>query len=216
VEAQAVVDGILPSLYNLPLFVYQSLDDVQVKAPANMKACAELTKLHESDPSGWKLLYEEVDGRGHGFPEKGAGPGLEWMASHVRDPRPKKIVWQPVRDWKATFYWVRWDDPWLGAVLTAELDRAANRIDVTVRAPFGKLGPSADAERAAHLESLSFYVDDRMLDMEREIVVVVDGVERCRTLAESSLDTLVQSAEEREDPEYVFLRRLRLGRAESR
>lgn len=216
VEAQAVVDGILPNLYNLPLFVYQSLDDVQVRPAANIKACGELAKLHESDPLGWEYVYEQVDGRGHGFPEKGAGPGLEWMTSHVRDPRPVKVLWQPVREWKTTFYWVRWDDPWLGSVLTARLDKAANRIDVELRAPYGKVGPAADAERAAHLESLSFYVDGRMLDTAREITVVVDGVERCREVPEASLDTLVTSAEEREDPEYVFLRRLRLRPASSR
>ena len=52
-QAEAVVEGYLPNLYNLPLFVYQSLDDVQVKAPANIKACAELKRLHAEDPGGW-------------------------------------------------------------------------------------------------------------------------------------------------------------------
>src|SRR5678815_4135847 len=95
----------------------------------------ELAKLREHDPKGWEHSYEEVDGRGHAFPEKGPQPGLQWAASHVRNPRPDTIVWQPTRTWKTTFYWVRWTDPWITSELTASLDRAANSVAVTVKVP---------------------------------------------------------------------------------
>lgn len=212
VEAQAVVDGYLPSLYNLPLFVYQSLDDVQVKPAANVKACADLAALHESDPRGWKHVYEQVDGRGHGFPEGGPGDGLEWMASHERDPRPTKVVWQPVREWKQTFYWLRWDEPWLGAVVTASVDREANTITIDVEPPHGVTPTRAAEELPTRTESLSVYLDDRLIDTERDVVVVVAGEERYRGRPEASLAELVRCAEEREDPEYVFALRAPLAR----
>lgn len=208
VEAQAVQDGYLPSLYNLPLFVYQSLDDVQVKPAANIRACADLAALHATDENGWRFVYEEVDGRGHAFPDGGAKPGLEWATAHERNPRPEKIVWQPVRDWKKTFYWLRWNRPWLGSVLTATVDREANTIRIEIEPPHGVMGERAEKERAEHVASLSVYVDDRLVDLDREVVLVVAGEERYRGIPQPSLAELVRTAEEREDPEYVFTRRV--------
>ncbi len=201
-EAEAVVDGTLPNLYNLPLFVYQSLDDPNVPAAANVHACARLKELHESDPKGWKHVYEEVDGRGHAFPAKGPGPGLAWMASHVRNPRPETIRWQPVRDWKTTFYWVRWTKPWLSSELVATLDRDANRIDLVVTKPRSAT-PNAE-QREAAVSTLSVYLDERLVDLSKEVVVTVDGKERHRAVPELRLTTLVRTAEEREDVQYVF------------
>ncbi len=212
-KADGVVDGYLPNLYRLPLFVYQSLDDRNVPAAANVFACARLDELRASDPAGWEHVYEQVDGRGHAFPEKGPGPGLEWMASHVRDPRPVRVRWQPSRAWKHTFYWVRWDDPWLGAELVASVDREANAIEVTIARPRSATPRETEAEREAHVATLSFHVDGRLVDMAREVVVRVDGVERFRGVPELELATLVRSVEEREDPEYAFAARLRLRAA---
>jgi dienelactone hydrolase len=202
--AESVADGYLPNLRNLPLFVYQSLDDPNVPPAANVFAMRELAKLREHDPKGWEHSYEEVDGRGHAFPEKGPQPGLQWAASHVRNPRPDTIVWQPTRTWKTTFYWVRWTDPWITSELTASLDRAANSVAVTVKVPRSMNPRATEAERPARIAKLSVYLDERLVDMSKEVVVAVDGKERFRGVPRLSLVTLVRSAEEREDPEYAF------------
>jgi pimeloyl-ACP methyl ester carboxylesterase len=204
VEAEGVVEGYLANFRNVPFFVYQSLDDRNVPCAANVFAMAEMKKLHEADPAGWKFVYEEVNGRGHGFPDKGPTPGLEWMAGHVRDPRPTKIVWQPTRSWKTTFYWLRWSDPWLGAEVVATLDRAKNAFDVTIKRPRSADPNTLVAELAARTAKLSIYVDERLVDLSKEIVVTVDGKERFRGVPKLSLPVLVRSLEEREDPEYAF------------
>jgi dienelactone hydrolase len=208
-EAEGVMDGVLPNLRNLPLFVYQSTDDRNVPCAANQFATAELRKLHDQDPGGWKFVYEEVTGRGHDFPEKGPLPGLEWAVQHVRDPRPRKVVWQPSRDWKTSFYWIRWERPWLGAVLTATVDLPNNAIDVGVRAPRGPDPKAIEAEREARVSALSFLVDERLLDVTREVIVRIDGKERYRGVPAPSLATLVRTAEEREDAEYAIAREIR-------
>jgi pimeloyl-ACP methyl ester carboxylesterase len=204
IAAESVADGYLPNLRNLPLFVYQSLDDRNVPSAANVFAMREMRKLRERDPKGWEHSYEEVDGRGHAFPQKGPEPGLTWAASHVRNPRPDTIVWQPTRTWKTTFYWVRWTDPWITSELTASLDRAANSVAVTVKAPRSMNPRATEAERPARIAKLSVYLDERLVDMSKEVVVTVDGKERFRGVPRLSLATLVRSAEEREDPEYAF------------
>jgi hypothetical protein len=164
----------------------------------------EMKKLREGDPKGWEHVYEQVDGRKHAFPEKGPGPGMEWMASHVRDPRPAKVVWQPVRAWKTSFYWLHWADPWIGAKVVAEADRASNTIAITVGRPTNAPAQQVEAERASRVAGLSVWLDERLVDMKREVVVTVDGKERFRGVPAASLATLVSSAAEREDPQYCF------------
>jgi dienelactone hydrolase len=203
-NAEAVTEGYLPNIRNMPLFVYQSLDDPNVPAAANVFAMAELKKLHESDPKGWEYVYEQVNGRGHAFPEKGPEPGVAWAAKHVRNPRPEKIVWQPTRTWKTAFYWIRWEEPWLGAELTAVLDKAKNAIDITVKSPRSATPTATEAERPAKLAKLSVYLDERLVDLTKEVVVSVDGKERYRAVPQRSLAVLVRSAAEREDPQYAF------------
>jgi pimeloyl-ACP methyl ester carboxylesterase len=203
-DAEAVTEGYLPNIRNLPLFVYQSLDDPQVPSAANVFAMAELKKLHETDPKGWEHVYEEVDGRKHDFPAKGPKPGIEWAVSHVRDPRPAKVVWQPTRTWKTTFYWLRWSEPWIGAEVVATADRARNAVDVVVKAPRSANAVATEAERPARVAKLSVYLDERLVDLSKEVVVTVDGKERSRVKPTLSLATLLRSAEEREDPQYAF------------
>lgn len=215
VEAEGVIDGCLPNLRNLPLFVYQSTDDRNVPCAANQRAAFELGRFHAQEPGGWKFVYEEVEGRGHDFPAKGPLPGMQWMAGHVRDPRPRRVVWQPSREWKTTFYWVQWGRPWIGAVLTGAVDLPNNLIAVTVKAPAGPDPRSVEAERADRLASLAFYVDERLLDPTREVLVTVDGKERARVVPRASLAVMVRSAEEREDPEYTFAYEVRVGAASS-
>ena len=202
--AESVADGYLPNLRNLPLFVYQSLDDPNVPSAANVFAMRELRKLHETDPKGWEHSYEQVDGRKHDFPEKGPLPGLTWATSHARDPRPVKIVWQPTRPWKTTFYWLRWSDPWICSEVVATVNREYNKVDIVVKAPRSATPRETEAERPARLLKLSVYLDERVVDVSKEVVVSVDGTERFRGVPKRSLATLVRSAEEREDPEYAF------------
>jgi dienelactone hydrolase len=203
-EAEAVVDGILPNLYNLPLFVYQSLDDRNVPAAANVHACARLKELHASDPEGWEFVYEEVDGRGHAFPEKGPKPGLEWMASHARNPRPTTIRWQPCRDWKKRFYWLRWERPWIGCELVATVDAETNTIEIVIEKPRTATPQKTESERESFVSTLEISLDGDIVDMSREVVIRVDGAVRYRGTPSLSLPTLVRTAEEREDPRYVF------------
>ena len=56
-------------------------------------------------------LASEVDKRGHGAPPGGHVVGVRWLHQFARDPRPKRILWQPVLSYKRMFYWIWWDRP---------------------------------------------------------------------------------------------------------
>jgi predicted esterase len=190
-----IQDGVLPNLMNLPIFVYQSGDDHNVPPETNDFAMPELDRLRAATMNqGYEHVYERVEGRGHDFPAKGPAPGVEWATSHTRNPRPKKIVWQPVRAWKTNFYWLHWTRPSLGKTVTAEIS-APNVIDV---------GGDASSK------GLTLLLDDRMVDLAKEVVVKVDGKEVHRAVVPIRLSTMLETAAERDDPDYVFGARIDL------
>ena len=184
-----VEEGILPNLRNLPIFVYQSLDDHNVPAESKEFATKELDRLATEDPGGYEHVYERVDGRGHAFPEKGPEPGVLWATRHVRNPRPQKIVWQPVRAWKKSFYWLSWERPPLGSTVTVET-KQKNAFDVASTGP---------------VDGLAILLDDRLADLSKEVVVTVNGKETYRGIPRLSLTTMVRTAAERDDADLLFV-----------
>ena len=130
-----------------------------------------------------------MDGRGHAFPEKGPEPGVAWAAKHVRNPRPQKVVWQPVRAWKKSFYWLSWAQPALGSTVTVETKRR-NAFDVASAGP---------------VDGLSILLDDRLADLGKEVVVTVNGKETFRGIPRLSLTTMARTAAERDDADLLFV-----------
>ena len=97
-KATDIVEGVVPSLRNVPMVIFQSADDPQVPPDANRVAVEALKKAKEKW-GGYPFEYWEVDGVGHGPPPGGTIAHLEKIAMRVRDPRPPKIVWQPALGW---------------------------------------------------------------------------------------------------------------------
>ncbi|MGH7149309.1 MAG: hypothetical protein ACREIU_01360, partial [Planctomycetota bacterium] len=186
-----VTEGVLPNLRNLRLWSYHSKDDPNVAIGATQAAIAELKRL-AAEHGGYEHRYEEVDHRGHDFPNP--IPPLEWVAERARDPRPAKIVWQPVRPAKRMFYWLFWDPPRTDATLVAE-----------------RVAPNEFALRLeGGFEGLSVLLDERLADFSKEVLVRVNGSERFRGKVAPSLATMLLTAAERNDPEMLFPARVRL------
>jgi pimeloyl-ACP methyl ester carboxylesterase len=188
-----IQDGILPNLRNVPLFLYQSLDDKNVPPWSNLFASKELKRLQQ-EHGGFEFIYEEVPDRGHAFPAKGPGPGIEWAMGHVREPRPKKILWQPTYLWKRQFYWLWWDKPEIAAIVHVEIT-APNTIAITTK--------------AKSLAGFSLLLDERLVDLEQDIVVRVNGTEAWKGKGERRLTTLLETAAENNDAELTFAVRVK-------
>jgi dienelactone hydrolase len=181
--------GVMPNLRDLPISVYQSMDDQNVPAESNEFATKELDRLAKEDPGGYEHRYERVDGRGHAFPADGPGPGIAWASKKPRDPRPKKVVWQPSRAWVRQFYWLTYEGPLPGPVVTVE-SKGDNRFDVT----------ASDST-----EGLRLLVDARTIDFSKDVVVMLAGKEVFRGPARPSLQTMVSCLVDRADPELLFV-----------
>jgi len=187
-----IEEGVIPSLRNVFVQVYQSLDDPQVPPGPNQFA----VKLLADAAKKWGAFehdYWEVNGRGHAGPPGGYEVQLQKIATRARNPVPERIVWQPVLPWKRQFYWLYWEAPVGKAIVVADLDRKANAVNITCDKPS---------------DGLYVLLDARVLDVEKEVVVTVNGAETFRGKATPDLSTLLLTSDH-PDPKLQFVARVR-------
>jgi len=187
-----IQSGVIPSLRNVFVSVYQSLDDPQVP-PAPNQFAVRLLAQAAAKWGAFEHDYWEVDGRGHGAPPGGYQAQLEKIVGKTRDAVPERIVWQPVLAWKRQFYWLYWETPAAGALVTADLDRPANAVRITCDRP---------------TDGLWVLLDGRVLDLDQEVVVTVNGKETFRGKPVADLGTLLLTSEH-PDPALQFAVRVR-------
>jgi len=187
-EVMGIEDGVLPNVRNVALHVYQSLDDPQVPAAPNVFAMKRVAEL-KAQYGGYNYKYVEVDGRGHGAPEGGHVKGFEWLYQFARDPRPKRVLWQPVLSYKRMFYWLWWDRPVPGALVDVEIT-GENEIRIDLG------GHPRDGFRVL--------LDERLVDLAKEVVVREGSEELFRGKVELRLSTMLRTAAERYDTESIY------------
>ena len=185
-----VIEGVMPSLRNVFVSIYQSIDDPQVPPGPNQFA-AKLLKKYAEKWGGFEHDYWEVDGRGHGAPRGGHIKQLEKIVNRERNVVPERIVWQPTLVWKRQFYYLYWQRPVLHAILQADLDRKKNQIAITCDKP---------------TDGLYVLLDDRVLDLSKDVVVLVNDKETFRGKVQPELATMLLTSEH-PDEELVFVAR---------
>jgi poly(3-hydroxybutyrate) depolymerase len=173
-----VVPGVIPNLRNVPFVIYQSDDDPQVPPAANRMAAGKLGEAQKRW-GGFAFEYWEVPGRAHDEAPGGMPALLAKISARVRDSRPTHVVWQPVLDWKPQFYWLRWEHPRRDALVEAQADRAKNEIRIR-----------GDAKP----EKFEVLLDERLVDLGREVVILLNDKEVFRGLPELRLATLAKTA----------------------
>ncbi len=181
-------EGVIPSLRNVFVSIYQSLDDANVP-PGPNQAAAKLLAAAAVKWGGFEHHYWEVNGRGHAGPPGGYEAQLEKVVPRARNAVPERIVWQPVLAWKRQFHWLWWDEPAFQAIVVADLDRKANTVTITCDKP---------------ANGLHVLLDGRVLDLARDVVVTVNGTETFRGKASPSLGALLRSSDH-PDPELQFV-----------
>ena len=174
-----IMYGVVPSLFNMPMCVFQSLDDPKVPPDANQIAVAKVEQARTRWGGYEHFEYWETDGRGHGWPKGGVPALLEKIASYERTPHPDTIVWQPALAWKRQFYWLYWTEPKLNSVVVARLDREHNAIDIELTDTQGK--------------GLHVLLGDALVDMDAAVTVRVDGEVVFQGVPQRSFTVLVMT-----------------------
>jgi pimeloyl-ACP methyl ester carboxylesterase len=184
--------GIVANLRNVPMVVYQSLDDPRVPPDANQAAVKDVDKARALWGGYENFEYWQVNSRAHDLPEGGMRALLDRIMHFVREPLPQKIVWQPHLDWKHQFHWLWWEKPIYDAIIVAELDRENNTIRI---------------QSSADLNGLWVLLDERLVNMKKEVVILVNGVETNRAVPQPNLGALLLTTSGA-DTELSFCARL--------
>ncbi len=165
--------GVVPNLRNVPMLVHQSADDPQVPPDANRVAVKKVAEARELWGGYADFEYREVNGQGHSYPQGGGKDLLAALGAFERDPRPKKVVWQPALAWKRQFYWLFWEEPTRGAIAVAEIV-AVDRVRVESEWP---------------LDGMWILLPEEALG--GEVAIEVNGNEVWRGVPERKLSTLL-------------------------
>ncbi len=184
-RAPVDVDDIrLGSLLGMPILM--------LKTEATAAVVDSLQKRLEAITPGAVTVLDATDA----YPHKASAPAIEeWMAKQRRNMTPARVVIEPNHDRFNRAYWVDIDraDPMLGAPLDArprievKADRAANRITVTARG----------------IESFVLFLNDDLVDLDKEFTVVVND-KAVTERRERSFRDLRDRMVVRRDWDYLF------------
>ena len=190
-----LVPGILPNVYNTPVYFFHSTDDKQVSVKSDQLAAKEMAELQKKHPGGYRHVYKEYTNIGHGLPPDGVGPILKYILGYKRDPYPEKIIFEPVRSYKRIFAWVEVPQGSSIRWICAEYDRKENRIAVQTR--------GGDSGFTLYLQP------KKMMNLKNRVTVVVNGKERFSDYVQCSVSALVRTIDEFRDPARYFAAKVR-------
>ena len=174
-----IVRGVLPNLFALRHFFFQSLDDQNVPPGPNIHANKALLEWKKEHPDGFEYRYDETDGLGHAPPKEGYLPTQKWVADKKRNARPAKFLWEPVLPWKRHFYWAYWREIPTDGVYEFKA-KPDNSIDV------GRIGGTAAAPA-----KLTLFLGAPLIDLEKDVVVRIEGKEKYRGKPPRTFSTLL-------------------------
>lgn len=172
------------NLYNTPFTIHVGGNDGAYNR--NEVACQwgqKLDELQKKESAGYIHWTKIYDGQGH-WVDTGAAEALPWMAQYTRNPLPKDIIWR--QDKHKRFYWLGTETLRPGTIVRATLN--GSRINLE----------PGDADE------LLIYVNDRMLNLDEDIVIQSNGSELFKGRVDRTIKTLSKTLTQRGDPASVF------------
>ena len=146
----------------------------------------KLDGLEKADPKGYKHFFKSYEGKGHWMDREDA-VALPWMAKHARNPIPETVVWERRGGLERSY--------WLG------LPKGEPEGGVVI-ATLGKQKVTID--KLVGIEKLSVKMDDRMVDLDAEVIVERDGKVLVKAAVIRMAGTLLRTLAERGDPQSMF------------
>ena len=176
-------------LRNLPFTIHvggrDSGYDRNRKALEWKQALAELAARDEGGYPHEVVVYPD---KGHWMDGEDAA-GVRWMAGHVRNLRPQRIVWLQDDVLHKRFYWLKVDDP-----------VARDRVVVS------RNGQTMTVEEPGAAKTLRIRLDDDMLDLSQPVTVLdAAGATLFEGWVPRTADVIERTLAERGDPRGVFL-----------
>ena len=108
------------------------------------------------------------------------------MLHSVRQPRPSSIIWELTDSVVTRFAWL--ENPAPAKNHLVEATKKGHRFEINLTA----------------VKSLNLYLDERMIDYRKPVVVEVNGQIVLERILSPSLPSLCQTLQERGDPSFAF------------
>ncbi|MEM8883086.1 MAG: alpha/beta hydrolase-fold protein, partial [Planctomycetota bacterium] len=208
-DVLALQYGLLPNVRNLAVYSFIGLADKNCMPGTFLFAWDEIQDLKADDPEGYgKIRFQSYPGLAHAFPPGEPGKCIAWLLEQKRDTFPQKIVWQYARDpfplpkqfdrtkrlIQRWFYWIHHTDP------TDRMEVVAERTGNTIK-----------LETSGELTGMSILLNPEMIDVTKDVVVLVDDEEVYRGKPKPSFPMLVRSLSARLDKRQFYDRSIALA-----
>lgn len=171
--------------YHLPCFFVHGDADTTVSVKFDRKTRDKLKEL------GYEHEYVEVPKGQHMLNVREGSEIMTkvqtWLRPKRRDAHPKKIAHYFVGDYCPQAYWVRVAE-FAGPTAEVAASVSGQTIEFTSKGA----------------KKITFYVDEKLLDLSKPIVVKRDGKTLFEGKASPSIETVLESWKAREDRELVF------------
>jgi dienelactone hydrolase len=203
------------NMMNLPFFTYVGLKDQEPLVWNVKRAVKMLKKL------GAEIRCVEYPDKGHDVVPAEDPLFFEWLGERRRNMYPKKIIWRANKPQHRRAYWLEIEsfkgtpfDPH-----TAKEFRIKRRPknDQEYRQMFIdwilKKTPCVTAElvggnrikaKCSGMKQISFYLSDRILDLDRKVTITVNGKTRYKEIPKRSVRFLLSHAAKTNDTGRVF------------
>jgi hypothetical protein len=172
-------------LQDLPFFIFVGgADDAYGRNKVAAEWGARLDALAAADPGGYIHKTTIYPGLPHWMNRRDAEV-LPWMAAYTRDPWPKKVVWIQGNAVHDRFYWLK---------VPAGTAKKGDTIRASVQGQTITL-ESPDTHRA------TLRLSDALLELDKPVTVMAGGKTVYSGLVTRSAPSLLQSLQERADPD---------------
>ncbi len=144
---------------------------------------ASVKELRGDRDDIYPVTLQWIQDHGHGgLPDRDK---ITEMYSSVRNPVPKELTWAMTDDVVKNFFWIHSNLAKKGSEIHASC--RDNRVEV----------------KGNFLAGTSIYLDERLIDFDRPVILQVEG-EEYKLKVKASLKTLCRTLLERGDPELAF------------
>lgn len=182
----------LRNLRHVPVFVTHGTID-QITSVREPREAAKLLEGY-----GYANEFREIAGVGHVWPEALEPDIIQWMEGKRRVLFPKEV----------TFHLLYWSRP-MRRMYWIEATKGRYAVEGpdgkrTIAACEGKIEANRIELTTTQLEKVSVYLNSALVDFSKEVVIVVNGVERHRATVKPSLKFALDGFRERWDTEDVY------------
>lgn len=154
----------------------------------------KLAALHAADPNGYVFEAKIYPNKGHWLDREDAA-AIPWMAKHVRNPVPSRIVWKQDDVVHQRFYWL---------AIQPEHARARTELRAEIEGQNIKI-------QGNDLPTLVVRLDDRMTDLDKATRVLWNDQLVFEGIALRTVESLAKTLTERGDPRGMFAAELEVN-----